>query len=203
MRTLLQRSSETGIERLRPGVARPFGLALMLASLAAFAAWPVAAQETLSAPLQAEAESGGDDAAEAEAEARPETEAPPATDVELDALLKLPNPLDFREERKGGAGQSDWRRRFREGQDRIATAKRKLAQVDSQLDEAAESGGSQWQMAPPGQQSSGEVGPLSFKLREDLRRARAEVEEAERAYRALEVEADLAGVPASWRTPET
>ena len=198
MRTSLQLSHDSGTRRVPAGPAWPRHVVLGL--IAALAAAPAAGQETLGAPLQAEAESRGDEAAP---EAEPEAEAPPATDVELDALLKLPNTLDFREERKGGAGAGDWRRRFRESDERIVRAKRKLAEVDAQLDEAAEGGGSQWQMAPPGQQASGEVGPLSFKLREALRRARAEVEEAERARRALEVEADLAGVPAAWRVPET
>jgi hypothetical protein len=119
--------------------------------------------------------------------------------VELDQLLRLPNTLDFREERKGGAGASDWRRRFREAEGRIEAARAKLAQVETDLDSAAEGGGSQWQIAPPGQTASSDTGPLSFRLREELRRTRADLEEAERQLRALAVEADLAEVPEAWR----
>ena len=176
-------------------------MALVLASICVD---PAGAQESLSEPVQAEAGIDAESDIDAEREVvPPPDELPPAPDganaVQLDQLLKLPNTLDFREERKGGAGASDWRRRFREGEERIENARDRLAQVEGELEQAAGSGGTQWQIAPPGQQASAETGPLSFRLREELRRARANLDESESQYRALMIEADLAGVPEGWR----
>jgi len=172
-------------------------MALVLASICLD---PAGAQESLSEPVQAE--TGIESEVDREVVPPPD-ESPPTpdgpSDVQLDQLLKLPNTLDFREERKGGAGASDWRRRFREGRERIENAQDRLAQVEGELEQAASSGGTQWQIAPPGQQASSETGPLSFRLREALRRSRADLDEAESQYRALMIEADLAGVPEGWR----
>ena len=44
--------------------------------------------------------------------------------------------------------------------------------------------------------------PLDYKLSQDLRRSREEVERAERQLQDLGVEANLAGVPEDWRQPE-
>ncbi len=128
--------------------------------------------------------------------------APPpsgASDVGLDQLLRLPNSLDFKEERRGGGGAADWRRRFAESELAVLEARKKLDEAEIALSEAGTAGGGQWQIAPPGQQASSEAGPISIKLREDLRRARTGLEEAERQHRALVVEADLAEVPMAWR----
>ena len=56
-------------------------------------------------------------------------------------------------------------------------------------------------MAPPGSNTT-ENSPVSFKLREEIRSGKEQVEEAERKHRELEVEADLADVPQSWREEE-
>ncbi len=60
----------------------------------------------------------------------------------------------------------------------------------------------QWSVAAPGTTPNPENTPLSYKLRQEIRRQREEVERAERRLRALEIEADLAEVPAEWRAPD-
>jgi hypothetical protein len=55
-------------------------------------------------------------------------------------------------------------------------------------------------VAPPGASGQNDpTSPLSFKLRQELVRNREALEEAEKALRELKIEADLAGVPATWR----
>jgi len=123
----------------------------------------------------------------------------------IDSLLQLPN--GFMSERSrpvAGAGESEWRRRFERSVGELAAAKRKLDKTKSELDEVAESGGAnQWSVAPPGGGGGGgsspASSPLSFKLRQQLKDDRDAVEQAERALRELRIEADLAGVPQSWR----
>jgi hypothetical protein len=164
-----------------------------------------AAQEPLDAPVGTTEEAPRSEPSQPET---PEPEKPAAEPggtggdaaVELDQLLRLPNSLDFKEERRGGGGAADWRRRFSESERRIRKAEAKLEETETALSEAGTAGSGQWQIAPPGQQANAsDSGPLSFKLREELRRARAALEEAERQHRALIVEADLAGVPEDWR----
>jgi hypothetical protein len=43
---------------------------------------------------------------------------------------------------------------------------------------------------------------MSLKQREEIRAGKKQLEEAERAQRSLVIEADLAGVPASWRASD-
>ena len=54
-------------------------------------------------------------------------------------------------------------------------------------------------MAAPGAGANAENSPLSYKLRQDIRRQREDVEQAERALTELRVEANLAGVPEDWQ----
>jgi hypothetical protein len=120
-------------------------------------------------------------------------------DIELDLLLKLPSNLEFERERRRGATADDWRSRFKLSRADIETAKRELREARTKLDSLAEGGsGTQWQMAPPGSNQT-EASPMSFKLREDIRRGKDNVLDAERKQRALIIEADLASVPESWR----
>lgn len=128
-----------------------------------------------------------------------EDAAPPPPDVSLDRLLKLPDDYGVDTERRGGAGASEWRRRFREAQARLDGARERLAHTQSQLEQMAQDS-EQWKMAAPGT-STPENSPLSYKLREDLRRQRDDVANAERALKDLEVEANLAAVPDDWRKP--
>jgi hypothetical protein len=56
-----------------------------------------------------------------------------------------------------------------------------------------------WQMSAPGVQAMNpEDSPVSYELRQELRRQREEIERFERRLRELEVEAKLAGVPDEW-----
>jgi len=106
--------------------------------------------------------------------------------------------------------EAEWRRRFREGHEKLQLAREALEVTKHELDGAAiEGGGSQWSVAPPtGGGGGGEGGPnasaspLSFKLRQQLKSNRIEVDEAEKALKDLVIEADLARVPAAWRGNE-
>jgi len=123
----------------------------------------------------------------------------PPEDVALDRLLQLPTTLTFDPEKRQGTSEAEWRRRFRDRTGEVSAAETALAETRSELEEATGgSGGGQWQMAPPGSNAT-ENSPVSFKLREDIRRGKERVESAERDLRELQVEADLADVPESWR----
>ena len=92
--------------------------------------------------------------------------------------------------------------RFRECSAEIRAAQAKIEKTMEELDGmSGQAGSGQWQMAPPGASSNTDVTPLSFRLREQLREQRVELEAVESKYRDLEIQADLAGVPDSWRTP--
>ncbi len=122
-------------------------------------------------------------------------------EVGLDRLLKLPSSMKFEGERRAGATADEWRSRFEQSRLEVETAHQELERAKSELDAIADgSGGGQWQVAPPGSNQT-QVSPLSFKLREEIRRGRERLSEAERELRDLRIEADLARVPESWRTP--
>ena len=118
--------------------------------------------------------------------------------VALDALFKLPNrvpKLDAPE--RGGATQREWLERFDVARADLARAEAKLAATQAELERLASSSQS-WQVAAPGGQGGGETGPLSFRLRQQIRGDREEVERAETALTELRVEAELANVPPEW-----
>jgi hypothetical protein len=189
------RQSEGRASKARRSTALAVG-----AGLALVVSTPSSAQESLDAPL-GRADEGAPEVAPPEPDvdpSAPPTEAQP--DVGLDQLLRLPNSLDFKEERRGGGGAADWRRRFSESRRSVSAAKARVAETEAAMAEAGVSGSGQWQIAPPGQQASaGENGPLNFKLREDLRRAREALEEAARRHRALAGGGGRAEVPEAWR----
>lgn len=122
----------------------------------------------------------------------------------LDDLLHLPSGFDGSGSRQvAGASETEWRRRFVNSTRELDQAKGALEATKHELDGVAEGGSaSQWSVAPPGN-NGGEPGnatsPLSFKLRQQLKRDRERIEAAEKALRELRIEADLAGVPQSWR----
>ncbi|MBW2270874.1 MAG: hypothetical protein JRH16_20115 [Deltaproteobacteria bacterium] len=135
------------------------------------------------------------------AEPAPEAESsdPPPEDVALDRLLQLPTGMSFDGDRRRGASEAQWRSRFRESRAAIQAAEQSLAIARGELEEASGgAGGGQWQMAPPGSNNT-ENSPVSFKLREQIRSGKEQVDAAQRQHRELEVEADLADVPQSWR----
>ncbi|HEB90535.1 MAG TPA: hypothetical protein ENI85_13270 [Deltaproteobacteria bacterium] len=122
--------------------------------------------------------------------------------ADLDSLLRLPN--DFlggqKVETVAGASRTEWHRRFVKAVSELTRAREALEKTKRELDGVAESGGSsQWSIAPPGGESAPTASPLSFKLRQQLRGDRERIEQAEKALRSLRIEADLAGVPESWR----
>lgn len=121
----------------------------------------------------------------------------------LDALLQIPSGYLAPEGRTvGGAGESEWRRRFAQAHEQLERAQTALAETKQALDRAADGGGSsQWAVAPPGASNAGgpTSSPLSFKLRQELLRQREALDAAERSLRDLRIEADLVGVPVDWR----
>jgi hypothetical protein len=132
----------------------------------------------------------------AEIDARPlpsQVDAP----VDLDRLLRLPEGFGSEIQRRGGATPGEWRARFETARLDIEGARRELARLEKELGSASESS-SAWQISAPGADSP-ENSPLSFRLRQEVKDQRGEITASERRLRALDVEADLADVPADWR----
>ena len=136
--------------------------------------------------------------------ARAEDPSEAATDavpspVGLDALLRLPaqGPAPAQEP-IGAADRKKWEVRFATARTDLEVAREELAASQAELGELA-SGGNAWQMAAPGAGANAENSPLSYKLRQDIRRQREDVEQAERALTELRIEANLAGVPEDWQ----
>jgi hypothetical protein len=119
--------------------------------------------------------------------------------ADLDRLLTLPDAGSYGVDRRGGLSRGEWRARFQEISQALATERQALTEAEGRLDEAAGSA-SNWQMAPvPGMQPSPDA-PLDYQLRVAIRRHRSEIERLERKLKQLEIEANLAGVPAEWRS---
>lgn len=118
-------------------------------------------------------------------------------EVPLDRLLQIPQTLNYRVERRGGATQGEWRERFQEGRSALEQARDALTRSEEEL---AGLGGSSegWQLAPPGSKGTSEA-PLSYQLKMQIRREREEVDRSEKRLRDLEIEANLADVPEGWR----
>jgi len=122
--------------------------------------------------------------------------APPQ--VGLDQLLRLPKSYDAGSgERRSGETAVEWRTRFATATQQLETAREALRRAQAEL-ESAVGEVSSWQVSAPGGGQS-EVGPANFAARAKVKKKRADVERAERKLRELEVEADLADVPAGWR----
>jgi hypothetical protein len=122
----------------------------------------------------------------------------------LDSLLQLPSGfVGSSGPSVAGTSESEWRRRFEKGKKDVDEARERLAHTKKELDGAAvESGASQWSVAPPnssGGPSGGGAAPVSFKLRQEIKQNRLDLEKAVRALRDLEIEANLAEVPLAWR----
>lgn len=121
--------------------------------------------------------------------------------VGLDSLLRLPSkPAPVAEPRSGGASRQEWQQRFAAARADVASAQQAIDQAQRELGELA-GGGTSWQMSAPGAQAGTEAAPVSFRLRQELRRQREELANAERRLTELEVEANLAGVPQEWIQP--
>jgi hypothetical protein len=157
------------------------GLALWL-SLAGPALAQPASEERPAPPPQAAAEAGK------------------APAVGLDSLLRLPSKPAPVEPRSGGVSRQEWQQRFAAARADVASAQQAIDQAQRELGELA-GGGTSWQMSAPGAQAGTESAPVSFRLRQELRRQREELANAERRLTELEVEANLAGVPPEWIQP--
>jgi hypothetical protein len=137
--------------------------------------------------------------ARAQEPAPPPPAAPPK--VSLDQLLKLPESVDYQMERRGGATADEWRKRFRGARQDVEQARSALDGSLAELEKTSESG--QWKVAPPGLGGLGADpttdAPSNYQLSLEIKRNRAELKRAEQALTDLEVEANLAAVPAEWR----
>ncbi len=137
------------------------------------------------------------DASGASAESAPPPEAVP--DLGLESLLKLPSSWTGDEEKRQGMTSGQWRARFAELVRERREIENGLAEARRELDGmAGEGGGGPWQMGAPGSNNS-EVTPMSFKHREQIREGKEKLQENRLRARDLSIEADLAGVPESWR----
>ena len=118
----------------------------------------------------------------------------------LDRLLELPSsaPVQAQVEKRGGSTRGQWQVRFEKAREELETARVALEEVRGELEEAA--GGEAWTMTAPGLGTTASSDtPLDFKLSQELKRCREELERSERQLQDLEVEANLAGVPEHWR----
>lgn len=124
--------------------------------------------------------------------------------VSLDSLLRLPPSSQTKVPEPapevGGATRREWSERFDRARGDVAAAEARLAEAQAELEQLAQ-GSESWQVSAPGvggATPSGETGPLSFAHRQEIRRAREDVQTAQQALEELRIEANLAGVPPEW-----
>lgn len=123
----------------------------------------------------------------------------PPGNVGLDQLLKIPDGIEFDVEKRGGLTRSEWMARYDEARGSLLAARAGLADAQERLSKFA-GRKDNWNMAPPGLPvEAAESGGDTYRLREEVRRWRAEIERAEARLRELDIEASLAGVPDAWR----
>jgi hypothetical protein len=139
--------------------------------------------------------------ASAVSSARAEPQPSPAPDVPLERLLKLPDSalVSGSEPRRGGKTRAEWQARFQTAQAELETARKALEDARHQLEEIAPDRA--WSMTAPGLPANAAPSdaPIDYRLRQEIRRQREEVERAERRLEELAVEANLAEVPEEWR----
>jgi hypothetical protein len=126
--------------------------------------------------------------------------------VSLDELLRLPSSLEMETSRVGGRTRAEWHARFTSAEADLAKGKTELEQSLDEMAELASKTGN-WKVSSPlgnpGGGSEGDINaPLNYGLKQDIKRKRVEVERAERALLDLKLEANLAGVPDVWYSPE-
>lgn len=127
--------------------------------------------------------------------------APPADavpDIGLENLLKLPSSWEGSEQTRRGLSAGQWRARFAGLAKEQQAVEEGLREARRELDGMAGQGGGPWQMGAPGSNNT-EVTPMSFKHRELIRSGKEQLEAIRRRERALNIEADMAGVPEAWR----
>ncbi|MEE2678058.1 MAG: hypothetical protein VX546_05720 [Myxococcota bacterium] len=131
--------------------------------------------------------------------------ADPDAPVSLQQLLKLPSGTGAEAtiDKRGGYTRGEWDDRFRKVHAEHRKAESQLAATRAALEEKAATDGGQWRVAAPGiggaVSAEAAESPLDYRLTQELRRNRQEVARTERRIQDLEVEANLAGVPADWR----
>ena len=139
----------------------------------------------------------GDDAAREGATSAPQGDAEPI--VDLDLLLRLPDSYVADGERRSGATRGQWRTRFFEAREKIAELRDQRDRLQSKMEGLAGDSGT-WAAGAPGLAAPDpKNSTLSYKLRQEIRRTREDIDDAERALRDLRVQADLADVPEAWR----
>jgi hypothetical protein len=122
----------------------------------------------------------------------------PAKTVDLERLLKLPSSVEYDVDKKGGATKTEWRARFQQARNELQSARAGLEKAEKALETGAQK--SPWSVAPPGVQATTQTeSTANFSLSQDVKHQREEVKRTEKHLRDLEVEANLAGVPADWR----
>lgn len=132
-------------------------------------------------------------------------EAPaPAPEVPLENLFRLPESVAATppaEPRRGGKTRADWWSLFEKAHAAVVKARADLDASRKELEGVAPEGG--WSMTAPGLpvQASNSETSIDFRLRQQIRRQREELERAEHRLDELGVEANLAGVPEDWRAP--
>ncbi len=118
-------------------------------------------------------------------------------EVELERLLQLPESFDVGGEHRGGASESEWRGRFLKARQDIDATRYALDEAQKQLEILA-GDTSGYQVAAPGA-TDPQNSPVSFQLRQEIRRQREELGRAQKRLRELGVQANLADVPEPWR----
>ena len=122
--------------------------------------------------------------------------------VKLDQLLKLPDSLAIEPQVRGGSTRAEWRSRFDGARKDVVDARAALARTRVKLEELAGES-SAWKMSAPGlgalDTGSSNQGPLDYSISTEMRNNREELERSERHLTELGIEANLAGVPESWR----
>lgn len=125
-----------------------------------------------------------------------------ATPIALDDLLQLPPSLEFEPSGRGRFTKAEWRERFDEARAELVAAEAALVETQGKIAKAAGET-SAWKMAAPGlggaDPGPAPDGPVDYGLSSTKRRNQEEVARAERRLSELEIEANLASVPADWR----
>jgi len=123
-------------------------------------------------------------------------------EVPLEKLLKLPESVATTapsEPRRGGKTRAEWHASFEKAQADVVKAKQELDDSRKELEDVAPDAA--WSMTAPGLpvQASPSETSIDFRLRQQIRRQREDLESAEHRLQELGVEANLAGVPEDWR----
>jgi hypothetical protein len=134
--------------------------------------------------------------------ARAQTSDAAPAQVPLEKLFKLPESVattPATDPRRGGKTRAEWLARFEQALADLAKARQGLEDSRKELEEVAPD--QAWSMSAPGlpAQASPSETSIDFRLRQQMRKQREEVERAEYQLDELSVEANLAGVPEAWR----